>query len=101
MIGVAFLGIGLELLIIVYYLNTTLLFKRTIIMFAVAIGACGLARLVDGYFILTMASGPIISHEIMIWAFDSMSAVVSFAAMIIMLPLVWNAMGGHCRITEL
>lgn len=101
MIGVGFIGIALELLIIVHYLSTTLLFRRTISLFAMSMGACGISRLVDGYLLLTMTAGPIVSHEAIIWAFDSMSAIISFAAMIIMLPLVWNAMGGHCRITEL
>src|SRR5581483_12185198 len=90
MIGLGFTGIGLELLIIVRSLNSALLFRRTILIFAFAIGACGIARFVDGYFMLGMTAGPLVSHEATIWIFDTISAVISVSAMIILLPLTWK-----------
>lgn len=101
MIGFGFLGIAVELLLIIHSLNGTLLFRRTILIFAIAIGACGIARFVDGYFMLSMTAGPIVSHEVAIWVFDSISAIISVSAMVILAPLTWNAMGGHYPLKNL
>lgn len=100
-IGIGFVGTCLELLIIVHALKSVLLFSRTVTMFALAIGACGVARLVDGFLLLTMPVPPIFSHEVAIWAFDTLSAAMSLAAVIVMVPLVWNALGGHVWLKRL
>lgn len=97
-IGIAFLGIAVELIIIVRALSAALLFRRTILMFSIFIGACGTARLIDAYLMFDMMNGPIRMHEMLIWAFDTTSAATSMAAMVALIPLVWNALGGHCRI---
>ena len=101
LIGVGFVGIAIELCIIVRALGGYLLFRRTVMIFATFIGTCGLSRLVDGYLLLSMLGGPIPSHEMLIWVFDSISAVVALSAMIILFPVMWNATGGHCKIPEL
>lgn len=97
-IGVAFAGIAIELLIIVRALSRALLFRRTILMFAVFIGACGFARLIDAYLMFHMLGGPLRAHEMLILTFDTVSAITSLSAMVALVPLVWNATGGHCHI---
>lgn len=101
MIGIGFVGVSIELAIIVRFLQRDLLFRRTLTMFAAAIGACGVSRVVDGCFLFSMMGPPVVSHEVVIWVFDSVSAVMSIAALLIMLPLVWNAMGGHFKLKTL
>lgn len=101
LIGVGFVGIAIELCIIVRALGNYLLFRRTVMIFAAFIGACGLSRLVDGYSLLSVLAGPIPSREMLIWIFDSISAVMALPAMVILFPVAWNATGGHCKIPKL
>lgn len=100
-IGIAFVGIAIELVVIVRALSSALLFRRTVLMFAIFIGACGTARLVDAYLMFDMMGGPIHTHEVLIWVFDTASAITSLSAMVALIPLVWNATGGHCHVRGL
>lgn len=100
-IGIGFVGVCLELLIIVRALKDVLLFSRTVRMFALAIGVCGVARLVDGYLLLGIGEQPLVWREVTVWVFDTLSAVTSQAAVIVILPLMWNALGGHIWLKKL
>lgn len=92
------MGVAIELFIIIRYLSGALPFRRLAFMFAGFIGVCGISRIVDGYLLLTMKGSPVLTHELLEWAFDSLAAAMSLAMMAVLIPLAWNAMGGHWRI---
>ena len=96
-IGIGFIGAAIEIVAIVHALGKSLLFPRTLTIFAICIGTCGLSRLVDGYLLPTMIESPSYPHEILIWIFDSASASAALALMIMLFPMMLNARGHHWK----
>lgn len=92
MIGASFLGVCLELSLLVYKLRETLIFKRTVLIMATFIGFCGLSRIADAALLFQMTS---IKHSLLLPTFlaDGLSAVAGVAAMLTLLPFVLNIYG--------
>ncbi len=92
--------VAAQLIIIRQVLGDTLMFRRSVLIFAIVVGVCGVARISSSVELLHLVTVrqmfQLTAFELVEASLEALSAVCSLAAAIAMIPLTLNSMG--CRI---
>lgn len=112
-IGFSFLTISIEVTIIVASLGDMLLFRRTLSIFALFVGACGISRLLEAistYLVIDQVVAAATKFDLLRAAYpypwilmtaEIGTALSGLGAMVVLVPLVLNARGWRIRLDRL